>query len=117
MNAALPETHSFPRGAPPDDLAAGRKMIRRIDAGAVCMSPDKSASIVPGEQSGGTHFVCQQISLFGSFVPQHAHSLDGEIVLIIEGEFEVFIGRTNPMATSGATLLRKRNLSCIQKYR
>ena len=56
------------------------------------------------EHSGGDYYVVQQVSPPGSFVPPHAHSLEDEVVFIIEGEFDVFLDGKTTRAGPGAIL-------------
>ena len=56
------------------------------------------------EQSGGDYYVVQQVSPPGSFVPPHVHSLEDEVVFIIEGDFDVFLDGKTTRAGPGAIL-------------
>jgi quercetin dioxygenase-like cupin family protein len=126
MIALRLETCSFSNGALPGRFVIGREMTnRRIDTGVFRMTSDKPAFVVPtgtgrgkvlnvfgqtiteritAEDSGGAYYVFDEVTPPGMGVPPHKHSLDDEIVFIIEGEFEVYLDGYVSKASAGAVL-------------
>jgi quercetin dioxygenase-like cupin family protein len=105
----------------PDRFADGCEMIRIVDTGAFCMTIDKAAFIVPvgagrgnvlsvfgqsiteritAEDSGGDYYVFDEVTPPGMGVPPHKD----KIVLVIEGEFEVYLDSKISKAGPGTIL-------------
>jgi quercetin dioxygenase-like cupin family protein len=60
--------------------------------------------IVTSEQSGGAYYVFDVISPPGLGIPPHVHSREDEVIFVLAGDFEVFLGGKVARAGAGSTL-------------
>lgn len=62
------------------------------------------------EDTGGAYYVFHMTIPAGEGVPAHVHTLEDEVICILEGELEVTLGAQTSCAKTGDTLHFVRNL-------
>jgi quercetin dioxygenase-like cupin family protein len=59
---------------------------------------------ITSEQTGGAYYVFDLVSPPGAGIPPHVHSLEDEVIFVVDGEFEVFLDGKLCAAGPGAVM-------------
>lgn len=93
LSAAAPYADPMTDAAPTFDLRADRFRVR-----------------VSGEAVGGRYSVVETLARQGSELPLHVHSLEDELLLVLEGQLSVRLGRSEHRLQAGEALRLPRGV-------
>jgi quercetin dioxygenase-like cupin family protein len=93
-----------------NDQSQKPAVVKSTDGRKIMVLGMEFAVKLSASETGGAYYVFEGVTAPGDGVPPHVHSLEDEIVEVLDGELEIFLDGKAFKATSDAIAFFPRNI-------